>query len=126
MPKLFETLAVRYRQRPGGYTRIYKYGNRPGDNAPKAVLELVDGPRDTKFEMTARKVGWEVMGWKERGEHTGLYQGVERGVEAIDVLGGNAGFLREETQKTVQKILRYRPGSDRQVFGKKAAEYLVS
>lgn len=124
MPKLFETLAVRYRQRPGGYTRIYKYGHRPGDNAPKAVLELVDGPRDTKFEMTARKVGWEVMGWKERGEHTGLYQGMERGVETIDVLGGNAGFLRDETRKTVQKILRYRPAPDRQIFGKKAAEYL--
>jgi large subunit ribosomal protein L17 len=125
LPKVFDTLATRYRNRPGGYTRIYKYGHRPGDNAPKAILELVDGPRDTKFEMAARKVGWEVLGWKERGKHTKLYQGIERGVETIDVLGGNASYLRERTRIDVMKVLRNRPGSERATFGKKAADYLV-
>ncbi len=39
--KLFETLAPRFSQRPGGYTRIVKRGFRPGDGAQKAYLELV-------------------------------------------------------------------------------------
>lgn len=39
--KLFEELSPRYAQRPGGYTRIVKLGNRRGDGAPVSVLELV-------------------------------------------------------------------------------------
>lgn len=40
--KLFNELAPRYKQRPGGYLRILKYGFRKGDNAPMAIVELVD------------------------------------------------------------------------------------
>ncbi len=40
--KVFSTLADRYRDRPGGYTRVLKAGFRYGDNAPLAVIELVD------------------------------------------------------------------------------------
>lgn len=39
--KLFETLAPRFAQRPGGYTRIVRSGNRVGDGAEKAYIELV-------------------------------------------------------------------------------------
>jgi len=42
--KLFTELGVRYADRPGGYLRILKCGNRPGDNAPMAYVELVDRP----------------------------------------------------------------------------------
>ena len=40
--KTFDVLAVRYKERNGGYTRIIKLGNRFGDNAPTAVIEFVD------------------------------------------------------------------------------------
>jgi large subunit ribosomal protein L17 len=42
--KLFTNLGPRYTERPGGYIRIIKCGNRPGDNAPMAYVELVDRP----------------------------------------------------------------------------------
>lgn len=42
--KLFEELGPRYKSRPGGYLRILKYGYRDGDNAPMALVELVDRP----------------------------------------------------------------------------------
>lgn len=40
--KLFNELGPRYKQRPGGYLRILKCGFRAGDNAPMAIVELVD------------------------------------------------------------------------------------
>ncbi len=40
--KLFDTIAPRYKSRAGGYTRVLKAGYRHGDNAPLAVIELVD------------------------------------------------------------------------------------
>jgi large subunit ribosomal protein L17 len=42
--KLFAELGPRYKARPGGYTRILKMGYRVGDNAPMALVELVDRP----------------------------------------------------------------------------------
>ena len=42
--KLFADLGPRYKARPGGYTRILKMGYRVGDNAPMALVELVDRP----------------------------------------------------------------------------------
>jgi len=47
--KLFNELGPRYSTRPGGYLRILKCGFRNGDNAPMALVELVDRP-DTSAE----------------------------------------------------------------------------
>jgi large subunit ribosomal protein L17 len=42
--KLFEDLGPRFKARPGGYTRILRMAPRPGDAAPMALMQLVDGP----------------------------------------------------------------------------------
>ena len=46
--KLFSALAERYKDRPGGYTRVLRAGFRYGDSAPMAVIELVDRDLDAK------------------------------------------------------------------------------
>ena len=46
--KLFSTLAERYKDRSGGYTRVLKAGFRYGDNAPMAIIELVDRDESAK------------------------------------------------------------------------------
>jgi len=43
--KLFNDLGPRFKARPGGYLRILKFGFRVGDNAPMALVELVDRPQ---------------------------------------------------------------------------------
>lgn len=51
--KLFNELGPRYKERPGGYLRILKMGYRAGDNAPMALVELVDRPMEDGAEAAA-------------------------------------------------------------------------
>ena len=58
--KLFNDLGIRFKDRPGGYLRILKSGYRSGDNAPMAVVQLVDqgaptAPATPKEEAKAKK-----------------------------------------------------------------------
>jgi large subunit ribosomal protein L17 len=46
--KLFEELGPRYATRNGGYLRVLKFGFRQGDNAPMALVELMDRPADAE------------------------------------------------------------------------------
>jgi large subunit ribosomal protein L17 len=50
--KLFDELGPRYKTRAGGYMRILKFGFRVGDNAPMALVELVDRPEVTEAPKT--------------------------------------------------------------------------
>ena len=51
--KLFNDLGPRFNARPGGYTRILKMGFRVGDNAPMALVELVDRAAETENNSAA-------------------------------------------------------------------------
>ena len=51
--KLFKDLGPRFKERPGGYIRILKLGPRPGDAAPMAMVQLVDGPLNVEAEAAA-------------------------------------------------------------------------
>ncbi|KAE8147007.1 ribosomal protein L17 [Aspergillus avenaceus] len=82
LPKLFGSLRERYAERPGGYTRVLRVEPKKDDQAPSAILELVDGPKDVRFAMTARTVA------RQRS------QGLET--------------LNELTTLNVRKVTRYR------------------
>lgn len=85
LPKLFSTLRTRYASRPGGYTRVLRIEPLKPDAAPSAILELVDGPRDMRFAMTARTLA------RERARE---------------------GGVREVTARNVRKVTRYREGGE--------------
>ncbi|KAI4245318.1 MAG: hypothetical protein L6R42_010225 [Xanthoria sp. 1 TBL-2021] len=80
---LFTTIRARYLHRPGGYTRVLRIEplNKHHDQAPSAILELVDGPKDMRFHMTAKTLV------RERASEEGV---------------------RELTAKNVHKVTRYR------------------
>jgi hypothetical protein len=104
IPKLFGPLRERYADRPGGYTRVlriepkqkFEYYSvpqgdksaiperKPCDQAPSAILELVDGPKDMRFAMTARTVLRQREGW--------------------------SGQLNNITKLNVEKVTRFRKG----------------
>jgi len=63
--KLFDDLGARFKTRPGGYTRILHMMPRPGDSAPMALMQLVDGPvavENTAGDAKAAKVSAKAPG----------------------------------------------------------------
>jgi len=135
VPKLFNVFATRYAERPGGYTRIHKYGSRRGDNAPHAILELVDNPNDLKYEMAARTVGFELYGRLARKlpqpinvqDATAVAKLAEeqRDFEP-STARENPSPLRDLTRLNIKKALRYRSKAEVAEFGTKARDHVVS
>ena len=55
LKRLFDELGERFKDRPGGYTRIIRMGRRPGDGAQLAMIELVENPREKEALEAVRK-----------------------------------------------------------------------
>ncbi|GAA5849674.1 hypothetical protein JCM3766R1_002126 [Sporobolomyces carnicolor] len=117
---LFGTYARRYENRPGGYTRILRSGYRVGDNAPLAVLELVDHQHDLRFENSARTCARELairtrtanLGpeafakWRARVEAQGPDGVIDHFKQDDDAKHPE---LNKVTRKNVVKSLQFRP-----------------
>ena len=52
---IFQEFGERFKERPGGYTRIIKLGRRAGDGAELAIIELLGNPREAAAEEAAKK-----------------------------------------------------------------------
>ena len=68
--KLFNELGPRYAKRPGGYLRILKFGFRLGDNAPMALVELMDRPEPAAEEAAEEGAGREKKAGKAAKKKT--------------------------------------------------------
>jgi large subunit ribosomal protein L17 len=66
--KLFDVLGKRYQERQGGYCRVLKAGFRYGDNAPMAIIELVDRDRSAKGRDAQQTVADNMKAAHEAGE----------------------------------------------------------
>ena len=76
--------------------------------------------------MTARAIGWEIMGHKLKCEQlrSPAMDGLETGVESISV-DGTEKWLRPITRENIQKVLLHRGEEGKKLLGQKAAVYLV-
>ncbi|HBT86419.1 MAG: 50S ribosomal protein L17 [Fermentimonas sp.] len=94
--ELFQTVSQKVGDRPGGYTRIIKTGNRLGDNASMCFIELVDFNENMLSDGTAKKA-------KTRRSRRGKGTGVAAGAKAEDAVKSEESKEVKETKKAKAK-----------------------
>jgi large subunit ribosomal protein L17 len=120
VPQLLE-LAKRFENRPGGYTRIHLHGNRQGDNAPRAILELVDTPGgDFKLEMTAMALGRETFLRTSQGGSKALEEEIATMTTRPLEQDERFNLL---TRVNAEKVLKYRGEEGKVLLREKAREH---
>ncbi|CEH14438.1 Mitochondrial/chloroplast ribosomal protein L17 [Ceraceosorus bombacis] len=114
-------LEFRFRDRPGGYTRLHLNGNRFGDNAPTALLEFVDGASDVRLEVTARSLAREAL---EAFKLVG-----SKGKPTLVAPGSEERLVDDErfsvlTRQNVRKVTQFNPNALKELV-KSASNHLA-
>jgi len=132
MPKLFGELRERYATRAGGYTRVLLTESPKEDQARSAILELVDGPKDMRYNLTARTMAKDIRDGAAQHSPITLRNiakvtrfrkdGMEQLEKLAEQLVIDASPEKEESMVKVPEKKRVYPEPDA-VFGKERRRY---